>query len=98
MKTDIFINYSVVVTVEIGVYKLSKLLEILSEKLSIPKEEINDETAYNVAKNWDSINHLAIVSALEEAYGIELDVDEITAMENVKIIKDILAKHGIKDL
>ena len=70
----------------------------MSEKLSIPKEEINDETAYNVAKNWDSINHLAIVSELEEAYGIELDVDEITAMENVKVIKDILTKHGIKDL
>tara|TARA_B100001971_G_scaffold203598_1_gene218692 strand:- start:33 stop:245 length:213 start_codon:yes stop_codon:yes gene_type:complete len=70
----------------------------MSEKLSIPKEEINDETAYNVAKNWDSINHLAIVSELEDAYGIELDVDEITAMENVKVIKDILTKHGIKDL
>ncbi|MBO05633.1 MAG: acyl carrier protein [Parcubacteria group bacterium] len=70
----------------------------MSEKLSIPKEDINDETAYNVAKNWDSINHLAIVSALEDAYGIELDVDEITAMENVKVIKDILTKHGIKDL
>jgi len=78
--------------------KLSKLIEIMSEKLSIPKEEINDETAYNVAKNWDSINHLAIVSELEDAYGIELDVDEITAMENVKVIKDILTKHGIKDL
>jgi len=77
---------------------LSKLIEIMSEKLSIPKEEINDETAYNVAKNWDSINHLAIVSELEDAYGIELDVDEITAMENVKVIKDILTKHGIKDL
>jgi len=77
---------------------LSKLIEIMSEKLSIPKEDINDETAYNVAKNWDSINHLAIVSALEDAYGIELDVDEITAMENVKVIKDILTKHGIKDL
>ncbi|MDP7244895.1 MAG: acyl carrier protein [Flavobacteriales bacterium] len=77
---------------------MSKLIEIMSEKLSIPKEDINDETAYNVAKNWDSINHLAIVSALEDAYGIELDVDEITAMENVKVIKDILTKHGIKDL
>jgi len=81
-----------------GLGKLSKLIEIMSEKLSIPKEDINDETAYNVAKNWDSINHLAIVSALEDAYGIELDVDEITAMENVKVIKDILTKHGIKDL
>ena len=83
---------------EWGLGKLSKLIEIMSEKLSIPKEDINDETAYNVAKNWDSINHLAIVSALEDAYGIELDVDEITAMENVKVIKDILTKHGIKDL
>jgi len=77
---------------------MSKLIEILSEKLGVPKEEIKDETAYNVAKNWDSVTHLEITAALEEAYGLEFDIDEITAMENVKVIKDILKKHGIKEL
>lgn len=77
---------------------MSKLIEILSEKLSIPKEQINDETAYNVAKNWDSVTHLEITAALEEAYNVEFDVDEITTMENVRVIKDILKKHGVKDL
>ncbi len=77
---------------------MSKLVDIISEKLSIQREEVKDETAYNVAKNWDSVTHLEITAALEEAYGVEFDVDEITAMENVKVIKDILKKHGIKDL
>lgn len=74
---------------------MSKLIDIISEKLAIPAEEVTDETAYNVSKNWDSITHLEITGALEEAYGVEFDIDEIIKMENVKIIKEILNKHGI---
>ena len=77
---------------------MSKLIDIISDKLLIPKEEITDETTYNIAKNWDSFTHLEIVSELEDAYDVEFDIDEITAMENVKIIKDILKKHGVTDL
>jgi len=74
------------------------LKKILSEKLSIPESQISDETAYNKSRNWDSITHLEITSALEEAFGIEFDVDEITAMENVKAIKEILRKHGVPNI
>ena len=77
---------------------MSRLAGIMAEKLSVPKENINDETAYNVAKNWDSITHLEIVASIEDEYGISLDIDEITAMENVGKIKEILIKKGVKDI
>ena len=68
---------------------MSKLVKILSDKLDMPEEDINDDTAYNVTRNWDSVTHLEITSALEDEFGIEFDIDEITAMENVAKIKQI---------
>ena len=77
---------------------MSKLVKILSDKLDMPEEDINDDTAYNVTRNWDSVTHLEITSALEDEFGIEFDIDEITAMENVAKIKQILRKRGVKDI
>lgn len=77
---------------------MGKLIDIMSEKLSMKKEDITDGTAYNNAPNWDSITHLEITNALEQAFNVEFDVDEVTAMQDVAAIKAILKKHGVTDL
>jgi len=77
---------------------MTKLTKIIAEKLGLSEDQITDETAYGVALNWDSITHLEITSEIEEVFGVEFDVDEITAMANVKAIKEILSKHGVSNI
>jgi len=66
--------------------------DVVSEVLGLPLEEINGETGYNNSVSWDSVNHLRLVSELETEFGLNFDIDEITAMENVNAIKAIMEK------
>jgi len=66
-----------------------------SDFFGINERDVRDEIKYQGIEKWDSLNHLNFVSKLEEKYGIELDMDEITDMNSVGRIKDILRKHGV---
>lgn len=74
---------------------MGKFKKIISEVLQIREEEVIDDLKYQGIEKWDSLNHLNLVSKLEEGFKIEFDMDEIIAMENIQKIKEILAKHGI---
>lgn len=45
--------------------------------------------------NWDSFNGLLMVSELEEAFGVEFTMAEVTSVKTVRDIKATLAKHGV---
>ncbi len=72
-----------------------KLTKCFVDALNIPTEEITDALAYQSIPEWDSIAHMALVAALEEAFDIMLDTDDIIGMSSVAVAKEILAKYGI---
>ena len=47
---------------------------------------------------WDSMGHLALVSSLEQAFGLSFDVDQVMEMEDVRqiirIVQDGLDKKS----
>src|SRR5690349_8391683 len=72
-----------------------KLRTCFSQSLGIPLAQVTDELAYSSIKEWDSIGHMALVAALESAFGIVLDIDDIIAMSSVGTARDILGKYGV---
>ena len=66
---------------------------IFSEVLGISAEEVTDALAYNSCAQWDSLKHLQLVAMFEETFGIEIDMDDIIAMENYGKVKEILQKN-----
>ena len=48
----------------------------------------------DVAK-WDSLQHVALVAALEQQFGISLSMDEMVEIRSVKDICNILDRHGV---
>jgi len=50
-------------------------------------------TAKQVA-NWDSFNHINLIIALEEAFGISFATEEMAEMANVGDLIKILQKKG----
>jgi acyl carrier protein len=73
-----------------------KIKKIFCETIGIPESEVKDDTAYNSVEKWDSVRHLQMIAAFEEHLGIEIDMEDIIAMETFKKIKGILGKY-IKD-
>jgi acyl carrier protein len=66
---------------------------IFCEVLGIPAEDVIDTLAYNSCVQWDSLKHLQIVAMFEEKFDIEIDMDDIIAMENYGKVKEILRKY-----
>ena len=44
---------------------------------------------------WDSVGHMGLVAALEEAFDIMLEPDDIVDMSSFAKGKELLAKYGI---
>ena len=49
---------------------------------------------YNAIPQWDSIAHMSVVAALEDAFGIMIDMDDVIDMSSVGKAREILRKHG----
>ena len=63
--------------------KQQQVFEIIARTLEIPVSQVDAELAIGSIPQWDSMAQLAIVSALEEAFSITFDVDELFEVENV---------------
>lgn len=44
---------------------------------------------------WDSVGHMALIAELEEAFGIEMDIDDIIEFSSFEVGQAILAKYNI---
>jgi acyl carrier protein len=71
------------------------LAEIFAHALAIELSEVNDDLAYNVNPAWDSVSHMILVAALEDAYGIMLDTDDVIDLSSMSKCRDILSKYGV---
>lgn len=43
---------------------------------------------------WDSLQHVALVVALESTFGVSLSMDEMAEIDSVRDIHVVLARHG----
>jgi acyl carrier protein len=53
---------------------------IMADILEVDERSINDDTEMGVVEQWDSGNHISLVLALEEEFGVSFEVSEIEAM------------------
>jgi acyl carrier protein len=73
----------------------AKLKDCFSVSLGIPVGQVEDDLAYNSIKEWDSVGHMALVAALEGAYDIMLNTDDILGLSSVARAREILVKYGV---
>ena len=66
----------------------SKIREIMTEILEI-NGEITDGFGPKDSQNWDSINNLRMITAIEEAFGIQFTMEDIKSMVSFKKIEEV---------
>lgn len=60
--------------------------------LAIPASEIGEDASSANLPDWDSVAHLNIIMAVEEAFGVTFEPDEMLEMHSLKIIQAEVAK------
>lgn len=63
---------------------------ILSRYLKLSVSELEDDVSYDSLNSWDSLTHIQMVSAIEKEFDIEIDIEEMIALENVGKIRALV--------
>ncbi len=71
-----------------------EIVEIFAE-VFLHEAPITLETSPADVARWDSLNHVALVSMIEQTFGISLSMDEMIEIQSVGDIQRLLARHGV---
>ena len=74
---------------------IEKYQNAFMESFDIEKSMLNEELKYESIPEWDSVGHMTMISNLEEAFDIVMEMDDIIDFSSFEIGKDILKKYKI---
>ena len=71
-----------------------RVIETFSRVLGLQAERITDDLRYATIPEWDSIAHMSVIAALEDAFGIMIDMDDVIDISSVGKAPQIIAKYS----
>lgn len=74
---------------------MSRLIETFRAGLNLAADVDVTTLRYNEIKEWDSVGHMALVGALEEAFDVMLDTDDVLDMSSFDKAVEILGKYDV---
>jgi acyl carrier protein len=69
----------------------ARIREVMAGVLDVAPETIGDGFARANTSRWDSLNHLRLVTALEEAFGIRFTMREVPELARFAAIREAVA-------
>jgi acyl carrier protein len=70
---------------------MKSINEVLSSVFRMKEESLNDDLTMSDIEKWDSLTHMDLITSIEENFDIELSMDEIMEMQDIKTIKKIVS-------
>jgi acyl carrier protein len=70
-----------------------RIREVMAGIFDADPEEIGDGYRRDDASAWDSMNHLRLISALEEAFGIRFTMKEVGEIESFGDVRQRVAER-----
>jgi acyl carrier protein len=71
---------------------LDHVRTLAADVLGVSRSEINASSTPQQLDNWDSISHVSLVVAIEEQFGVAFAPEEITNMESIGRIAEMLSR------
>ena len=71
---------------------LAQVQAIASDIFGVPVGKISAQSSPETIENWDSMQHLNLVLAVEEKFGLQLSPEEIEEMKSVGAIASLVDK------
>ena len=63
---------------------------IAGDLFSVPATQIHAGSSPETIENWDSVQHLSLVLAVEEKFGVQFSPEEIEKMRTIGAITDLI--------
>lgn len=72
---------------------LEKYDQAFVESLEVSPEQLNADLVYQSVEAWDSVGHMGLMAALEDAFDIMMDTDDIIDFNSYEKGKEMLASN-----
>ena len=72
---------------------LEKLNEIFQDIFDDDSLVITETTTANDVEDWDSIEHINLIDAVEKEFGMKFKMQEVSGMKNVGEMVQIIAER-----
>jgi len=69
-----------------------EIYSIIASVLKISVDDVNDELSVGDIPEWDSLAHMQLIGAFEEASGTTLDIEKIIEIEDVQDLLEAFQK------
>ncbi len=70
-----------------------KLKTVIASMLEIDVASVGPDTSTDTVDKWDSQQHMHLVIAIEEAFGITIPDEEVTTLTSYPIIKAVIEEQ-----
>lgn len=74
---------------------LEKYNAVFCESLNVTDTQLAD-LKYQSVPEWDSVGHMSLVAAIEEAFDIMMEMDDIIDLSSYEKGKEILKKYEVE--
>ena len=71
----------------------ARLKQVISSVLQVPVESIGVETSMDTIERWDSLQHMNLVLALEDAFGIYIPDEDATNITSYPLIRVVVEEQ-----
>jgi acyl carrier protein len=68
---------------------------VVAGALGVPPASVSDATSPETLRRWDSLRHLELMNAVEDAYAIRFSAAEILRAKSVGDIRRLLGEKGL---
>jgi acyl carrier protein len=69
-----------------------RIRQIMADILNVAPEDMDGSTGMDNVSSWDSLHHLNLCLALEQEFGITLEVNEIESMLTYAVILQVMQR------
>ena len=74
---------------------LEKYIDAFTSTFLVDKS-IVENLKYQDIGTWDSVGHMGLMTSIEEAFGITLDIDDVIEFGSFATGKEILKKYEVE--
>ena len=75
---------------------LEKYQEVFVDTFTVTAGDLKDGFAYQSIDAWDSIGHMSLITALENAFEILIEMDDVIDFESYEKGREILRKYNLE--
>jgi acyl carrier protein len=72
-----------------------KFRSIVSTILQVPEARVTDDLSSDGVETWDSLNHINLIGAIEQEFGVTLPTENLGDFMSVAQLKALLARLGV---